>query len=658
MSGSYSLNGQTAGAGTVAVTLAPTASTPAISITVGSLLTVTAGSISVTAQDNGTSTQTELGATGVTATFTAGTGTGVPALTVSNASLGLVSRSTDSVTPPAPTFALLATGDVSLTGAGSTTLTGAGWQVEYDSMGDLSASPVTISTAAGPVVIGFAPPSGQTGTWTQVLGSAALTLGATGALQGSFVVTASASQLRIAATGVSTQLTAGTAALALTNVAGSLTLSGGAGGGAAGSVVGQGLLVGVPGLTLASAPAGLTLTFNTTSSGAQFAVTGTGTVAITGFVSASGSLTISAASGAVDVTITGTTQGTNPTAVSAGAGHRSRRHVCVRRHRRREPAVDLQRNRPERCAEDLRQHRIGLADAPGQTVISGDTFTATGTPTLTVGDQSLTGTFTFTDSAGTVTAVASGVNVSVGSCISGAGDYCVSTTDAGGSFQLTSAGAAASLTAPGITVIIPSLTSATGLTLAGSVQINTQPTPVSLGGTALPAGPYLQVAVSLTTPTAVTLPGTGINGYLQGNFAFQTQTVDNATTVVAGVSGITVTNASSQSLLTNGQGLLVITSGGIAGYVSGYGQLTGQGLSGSGQVLLEINTTNGPIDQTITLGGAQLTVDYSAQQGSLFSVSVSGLQTNITTWSASAAASRSRPPPSAPSPVRGSPGPG
>ena len=66
--------------------------------------------------------------------------------TVSGASLGLVAEKSDAGGAGTPGFALLATGNVSLSGAGTVALTGTGWQVEYDSLGDLSGAPITVPT--------------------------------------------------------------------------------------------------------------------------------------------------------------------------------------------------------------------------------------------------------------------------------------------------------------------------------------------------------------------------------------------------------------------------------------------------------------------------------------------------------------------------------
>ena len=197
VSGWYTLAGQTAGDGTINVTIANP------QITIANLVTLGATSIAVTSQDNGTATQTELGAVGVTATVTAGTG---PTLTVSNAMLGLVAQLADSG-GTAPAFALLSTGNVGLSGAGPVTFTGTNWQVEYDALGDLSSTPISVPTGSGtpPVVINFAQPSGVSGKWTSIQGTGSLTVAGT-SLNGQFVIAASGSQLAVTASNLGLSL--------------------------------------------------------------------------------------------------------------------------------------------------------------------------------------------------------------------------------------------------------------------------------------------------------------------------------------------------------------------------------------------------------------------------------------------------------------------
>ena len=404
VSGWYTLNGQTAGAGTVGVTIANP------QITIANFVTLSATSIQVTAQDDGTTTQTELGATGVMATLTTGTG---PTLTVTNATLGVVARSADAG-GTAPTFALLSTGNVSLSGAGLVVLTGTNWQVEYDALGDLSATPITVSTGSGtpPVIINFAQPSGVNGKWTSIQGSAALTV-AGASLSGQCVISASGSQLSITASNV--------------------------------------------GLSLGSY-----------------------------------------------ATVTG--------------GH-------------------------------------------GTVVITG---------------------------AGTVA------------------DLGVST----------------------VTLNLPDLSPA-NLTNP-SVQVNTESTAVvdPTSGTPLPAGPYVQVAVTIPQ-TAVIVAGTTL-GQIQGNLLVQQQTAGGATTTLVALTdaSIWVASAATPSVF-NGQGVLVVSPAGLAGYVSGTAQVSGGGASGSGDVLLQINTTGAAVNATVTVAGQPVTINYTAAQGNLFAVSISNLALNI-----------------------------
>ncbi|MGH2928797.1 MAG: hypothetical protein ACRDL8_11400, partial [Solirubrobacteraceae bacterium] len=143
-------------------------------------------------------------------------------------------------------------------------------------------------------------------------------------------------------------------------------------------------------------------------------------------------------------------------------------------------------------------------------------------------------------------------------------------------------------------------------------------------GTALPAGPYVQVAVQLPQ-TAL-----GTVGSLAGNFAFQEQTQNGTPVYVAAMSGVSAwLGSNTTATFTGGQGVLVITSGGIAGYVSGYGNVGAPGVTAAGQLTLQIDTMTAAVDQTITLGGQQLTVDYGTQTSTLFSLGVSNLSLTI-----------------------------
>ena len=169
-------------------------------------------------------------------------------------------------------------------------------------------------------------------------------------------------------------------------------------------------------------------------------------------------------------------------------------------------------------------------------------------------------------------------------------------------------------------------------TMSVALEINTgaQPVDETIGGQTInvPAGPYLQVVV---LGAALTIGSNAVSG----SFAFEQQGSGATAETVLAATGVSATVGSAS--LTNGQGVLVLipasaaagTSAGVAGYVSGTGAGSSGGVSVSGTVLLQINTTGGAVNASVMLGGQAVTIDYSASQGNLFSLSVSNLSLNI-----------------------------
>src|SRR5208283_3633072 len=96
---------------------------------------------------------------------------------------------------------------------------------------------------------------------------------------------------------------------------------------------------------------------------------------------------------------------------------------------------------------------------------------------------------------------------------------------------------------------------------------------------------------------------------------------------VLAASGVSATIGG--ATLSNGQGVLVLSSSGMAGYVSGTGAGSSSGVSVSGTVLLQINTTGGAVNASVLVGGQTVMIDYGADQGNLFALSVSNLALNI-----------------------------
>ena len=90
---------------------------------------------------------------------------------------------------------------------------------------------------------------------------------------------------------------------------------------------------------------------------------------------------------------------------------------------------------------------------------------------------------------------------------------------------------------------------------------------------------------------------------------------DQSGTIVIAGSGLSA-NVGGSQVLTGGQGALVIESSGIAGI------FTGQSVSDT-SVALQVNTTGGAVDQTVTVDGQQIEIQYGSNQGSLFAIAVS-----------------------------------
>ena len=167
----------------------------------------------------------------------------------------------------------------------------------------------------------------------------------------------------------------------------------------------------------------------------------------------------------------------------------------------------------------------------------------------------------------------------------------------------------------------------------------------------VPAGPYLEVQV---LNAAVTISSNAVSG----SFAFEQQGSGATAETVLAATGVSATVGTAS--LSNGQGVLVLThDSGVAGYVSGTGAGSSGGVSISGTVLLQINTTGGAVNASVMLGGQPVTIDYSASQGTLFSLSISNLSLNIdNVVTVEGTISYSTIMPRTASPARTSPGPG
>lgn len=126
----------------------------------------------------------------------------------------------------------------------------------------------------------------------------------------------------------------------------------------------------------------------------------------------------------------------------------------------------------------------------------------------------------------------------------------------------------------------------------------------------VPAGPFLRVS-----GTGVTLTVQGIG--LTGNFEFERrQTLTGGEWVVtvaaSGVSFNFGATAANVLTVTNGSGLFLLTSGGVAGTATATVGLNATGLTVSGSFTVRINDTAAPVNETVTAGGSPVTINLPA----------------------------------------------
>ena len=202
-----------------------------------------------------------------------------------------------------------------------------------------------------------------------------------------------------------------------------------------------------------------------------------------------------------------------------------------------------------------------------------------------------------------------------------------------GELLITAQGVAGDLHLTGVTVALPG-----GLMLgagAFELQVSTLPTAVSQQFTvpaspgpgtttetlSLPAGPYVSVSVQ---GVALTISS---SASLMGNFLFQEQGTGSSAVTVIAVSNV---GASAGGFtLSQGQGALVITSGGVAGILSGQVSGGSGGVSGSAQGILQLDTNGAAVDQTVTVGGQSIEIKFGSSAQPVFNISLSNASLNI-----------------------------
>jgi hypothetical protein len=249
---------------------------------------------------------------------------------------------------------------------------------------------------------------------------------------------------------------------------------------------------------------------------------------------------------------------------------------------------------------------------------------------LTVGGQKITADYTFetkaaADGGRIVTAALQNATVTLSA---GASRF-VQVTSGQGNLIIQDAGIAGSFSGmPTVTIPHFMLTATSVL-----VEFNTEATAVDrsfdTGGQtvhiAIPGGPFVRVEAdgAMASITAGSTTTTSVSG----DFTFD-QDLSGASPVTRlAVANLAVTIGS--AALNNGRGAFVVTSDGVAGFVSGAVSLASGPFSLGADVGLRVNTTPGMIHQVLQLNGTSFTIDFTTTQGNDLEFFASGVQLNI-----------------------------
>ena len=332
------------------------------------------------------------------------------------------------------------------------------------------------------------------------------------------------------------------------------------------------------------------------NNGTTTTVTGTGMVLSVGPVSARGTVTVAFDSTAKTLTVTLADGSVDVAGLASATGVGGT--IVFHTDNSAGPSVALHAN-------TVTVH-LGPATLTGSLDVDSTTgiqFGKTMAATLAVAGQSFTGAFTAAKDSvtGAVKITASNVGLSFGTVA----------TISNGSIALTvsSAGVAGSLAA---TVDVS----------LGLLAINAIAVTVVLDTT----GPAPTVKLTLTVPSGSSISIKNASDDVLGTITAGTFTVQRlGSTTVAAVSGLAATLQGSVSL-TGATGALLVNppdtatpptaTTGVAGYLSG--------TVGGATATVRWNTTGKAVDQSVEVGGTALHVVFGADEGSVFSVAVSG----------------------------------
>ena len=166
---------------------------------------------------------------------------------------------------------------------------------------------------------------------------------------------------------------------------------------------------------------------------------------------------------------------------------------------------------------------------------------------------------------------------------------------------------------------------------AVEIAVNTSSSQVTLSTPAvtLPAGPYAQAQVTISTDAPLVI---GKIGRLAGTMSFTRSAVAGqpVSTVLALTGGRVWIGTETDPTVSNAEGALLVTSdngGGFAGYIKGDLLKTVGPLTIGGHVIVQANTTSDAVHQTVSVGGQDLNISFDS--GNVWAVSIIGATLTI-----------------------------
>ncbi|HEX8631009.1 MAG TPA: hypothetical protein VF755_22870, partial [Catenuloplanes sp.] len=180
--------------------------------------------------------------------------------------------------------------------------------------------------------------------------------------------------------------------------------------------------------------------------------------------------------------------------------------------------------------------------------------------------------------------------------VAGAASTVLSVSGVAGSLVVSAAGVAGRLAAT-LQGAAPA-----GVTFGGSLDVAVNTTPLAVGD--LPAGPYVRVDVR---GAVVTVAGQAVTADL----SFEQVSAGTGPVVRAAVSKASASFGAAGSplvRLTNGRGSLLLPASGLAAELSGTVTVTVPGVSVSGALTLQLNSTGAQVNELFTVAGLQETL--------------------------------------------------